>query len=54
MVNRLQAQGVQALVLGCTELPILFAKMDVVLPIIDPTVVLACAAIRFADGNLRV
>ena len=54
MVNRLKAQGVQALVLGCTELPILFAKMDVTLPIIDPTVVLACAAIRFADGNLRV
>ncbi len=53
MVDRLKDRGVQALILGCTELPILFAKLDVALTVVDPTEILACAAIRFAGGALK-
>lgn len=52
MVNRLKNQGAQALVLGCTELPILFADLDVKIPLIDPTDILARAVILFAHANL--
>ncbi len=40
-------QGAEALILGCTELPILFADSACDLPYIDPTSVLAQAAIDF-------
>lgn len=53
MVDRLKNQGAQALVLGCTELPILFANLDVKIPLIDPTDILARAAILFAQANLK-
>lgn len=53
MVNRLKEQGAQALVLGCTELPILFAKLDVKILLIDPTDILARAVIHFAHANLK-
>ena len=53
MVNRLKEKGVQALVLGCTELPILFANLEVSLPVIDPTNVLARSVIRFAGSKLK-
>lgn len=53
MVNRLKAQDIQALVLGCTELPILFAKLDTVLPVVDPTDILARAVIRFSGCKLK-
>lgn len=53
MVNRLKAQGAQALILGCTELPILFEKLETNIPTIDPTGVLARAVIHFAQGNVK-
>lgn len=53
MAKRLQEEGAQALILGCTELPIVFAQMDEKLPTVDPTEVLACAAIRAVNGRLK-
>jgi len=53
MAARLQEQGAQALILGCTELPIAFAGLQMPIPSVDPTDVLACAAVRFAGAKLR-
>lgn len=53
MEQRLKQQGVQALVLGCTELPIVFDQLGASIPVVDPTEVLACVAVRFAGGKLK-
>lgn len=53
MVQRLQAEGAQTMILGCTELPIVFAQMNDDLPTVDPTEVLACAAVRAVGGKLK-
>ena len=53
MVQRLQGEGAQTMILGCTELPIVFAQMDEKLPTVDPTEVLACAAVRAVGGKLK-
>ena len=46
MVNRLLDAGAQAFILGCTELPIIFDSLSLDIPCVDPTDILACAAIR--------
>lgn len=51
-IDELFAQGAEILVLGCTELPIAFDIFHIDRPVIDPTVVLAAAAIRFVDKPL--
>lgn len=51
--KKLQEQGAEVLILGCTELPIAFAQLGVAVPTIDPTEVLACAALRFIGAPLR-
>lgn len=53
MQDRLANQGVEKLILGCTELPIAFAQWDTLIPTIDPTDVLARSAIRYANYNLK-
>ena len=53
MQRRLQQQGVQMLILGCTELPIAFHQLGTQIPVVDPTDVIACAAVRFAGGKVR-
>ena len=50
---RLIEQGAQTLILGCTELPIAFAQIGADLPTVDPTEVLARAAVRFAGYNVK-
>ncbi len=40
------------LLLGCTELPVAFELFHIDRPAIDPTTVLAAAAIQFADHSL--
>lgn len=45
-------QGAELLLLGCTELPLAFEKFQIDKPIIDPTTVLAEAAIRFVNAPL--
>jgi aspartate racemase len=51
-VDELFAKGAEILVLGCTELPIAFELFHIERPAIDPTAVLAAAAIRFVDKTL--
>lgn len=51
-VDGLFAQGAEILVLGCTELPIAFTCYHIDRPAIDPTTVLAAAAIQFVDKPL--
>ncbi len=53
MQQRLLQQGVQCMILGCTELPIAFSAIQTIIPTIDPTVALAQAAIRFVNKNVK-
>lgn len=45
--------GAETLVLGCTELPVAFDMFHIDKPHIDPTLILAAAAVRFVGGNLK-
>jgi len=46
----LVAQGAQALVLGCTELPFVLKPHDLRVPLLDSNLILARAAVRLATG----
>lgn len=46
-VDELFAQGAESLILGCSELPVAFQVFRLDRPVIDPTSLLAAAAIRF-------
>ena len=49
-INSLRQQGAQAIILGCTELPLAFTQPQVDgIPLIDPTNILARALIRAVD-----
>ena len=50
----LRAQGAERFVLACTELPIAFAALGLTEGCLDPTRVLALAAIRAAGGESTV
>lgn len=45
--------GAEVLVLGCTELPVAFQMFGIDRPYIDPTQILAAAAVRFVGGKLK-
>jgi aspartate racemase len=51
VIDRLKKQGCDAVVLGCTEIPLLVAQGDSPLPILDSTRLLARAALREATGS---
>lgn len=54
MIGDLGKQGAEALILASTELPIAFSIMRLRSEVfVDPTVILAKAAIRFAGANVR-
>ncbi len=53
MQERLVQQGVECMILGCTELPIAFARWDTIIPTIDPTDVLARSAIRYTGNKIK-
>jgi aspartate racemase len=49
-IDALKAAGAEAIILGCTELPLAFTNPTVAgLPLIDPTLILARALIREAN-----
>lgn len=50
VTDRLLAQGAQAIVLGCTELPFVLKPHDLRVPLLDSNLVLARAAVRVASG----
>lgn len=50
LAQRLITQGAQALIAGCTEVPLLMSAADVAVPLIDSTASLARAVVRAARG----
>lgn len=48
IVNRYKKNGVQAVVLGCTELPLTFSQKDSALPLFNTTTLLADAALSYS------
>lgn len=48
IIDKLKASGAEAVILGCTEIPLLITKEDSSLPILDTTEIHAEAAIEFA------
>ena len=48
VIERLKGSGCDAVVLGCTELPLLVGDEESVLPVLDSTRILARAALRHA------
>ncbi|WKE65392.1 amino acid racemase [Gallaecimonas kandeliae] len=48
VIQTLADQGCDAVVLGCTEIPLLIGESDSPLPVLDSTRLLARAALRFA------
>lgn len=51
VVDSLIAQGAEYLVLGCTELPIAFEMYAIKADTVDPTLILAQAAVKMALGE---
>ena len=48
LLDAMYSQGAQKMILGCTELPIAFDRMGMKKNTVDPTVVLARAAVTAA------
>ena len=48
IIERLKAQACDAVVLGCTEIPLLISESDSPLPTLDSTRLLARAAVEHA------
>jgi aspartate racemase len=53
VIGEAQGQGCDAVILGCTELPLLIADADSPLPTLDSTRILARAALRAAAPQSR-
>jgi aspartate racemase len=51
VISRMKAEGCDAVVLGCTELPLLISNETSPLPVLDSTRLLARAALRRAAGG---
>jgi len=51
MIEKMKKDGAQAIILGCTDLPILITQKDVDLEVIDTVEVLAESTIKFAATN---
>ena len=45
--------GAQAIIAGCTEIPLVLSPEDLPVPLIDPLVIGARAVIRKAGGRLK-
>lgn len=52
IIDRLKSEGCDAVVLGCTEIPLLVTPETSPLPVLDSTRLLARAALRRAIGDL--
>ena len=51
IIKKLISDGAEAIVLGCTEIPILIKQEDVPIPLFDTTLIHASAIVDFAIGN---
>jgi aspartate racemase len=52
VAEQLIGRGAQVIVLGCTELPLIVTAQDLAVSVVDPTTVLARAAVLAAGGTL--
>lgn len=52
-LDAMAAGGAERFVLGCTELPIVFAQWDLPYPVADPTQILAEAAVAYAGYPVK-
>lgn len=52
-VEELLDAGAETLVLGCTELPVAFQEFHIDKPFVDPTQVLALAAVQFVGKKVK-
>lgn len=50
VVDGLAGRGAEAVILGCTELPVVFPRIRFSAHVLDPTEILARAALRFAGA----
>ncbi|SHK50302.1 cysteate racemase [Paramaledivibacter caminithermalis] len=53
VLRELKEQGVEAFILGCTEIPVAFQMFNIDEKYIDPTKILACSAIRYVGKNIK-
>jgi aspartate racemase len=51
VINRMKARGAQAVILGCTEMPLLLIEDQSVLPLLDSARLLARAALTYAISS---
>ncbi|MBI4572686.1 MAG: aspartate/glutamate racemase family protein, partial [candidate division NC10 bacterium] len=51
--EHIRRQGAEAIIAGCTEVPLILQDGDLPVPVIDPTWILAQAAVRRALGQDR-
>ena len=51
IIHKLQSQGAEGVVLGCTEIPLLIKQDDIDFPLFNTTVIHSLAAVDFALGN---
>jgi len=51
LADRLAQAGAEVVFTGCTELPLVLEDGDAQVPVVDPTLALAEAAVRFARGR---
>jgi aspartate racemase len=51
VIRRLENQGAEGVILGCTEIPLLVNKADVGIPLFDTTAIHAEAALNYAVGS---
>lgn len=52
-LRRMRDNGAETFILGCTELPVAFQKYEITFPSVDPTVILAKAAIKKAGYLIK-
>jgi aspartate racemase len=52
IIEKLQTNGAQGVILGCTEIPLLIKQSDVAIPIFDTTTIHAQAAVEMALAGL--
>lgn len=53
VLNEMKEKGVEAFILGCTELPIAFKEFEIMERTIDPTRVLACSSIKYVGKKIQ-
>lgn len=52
IINKLKQQGAEAILLACTELPLIIQQSEVTLPIYDSSKIHSQAAVNFAVGDI--